>query len=385
MNGVIYSGEGCRRIARAKNHTQAERGNYMTITYQDKPYPTIKALAEAYTVDYGHLRKMLRNGWTVEDAMKVCRNQIPGKGKLYEFEGNGYRSPKRIAEDLGLPWKSLSHFLSRCDSVEEAVKRCREQQENRIVLWGREYQNRQEVAERFGLQYSAIAYGMNCKKMSLEEVVLDLLKREPIQFEGKTYPTIVDLCACHQAQPGNVMERLSQGKTLYEAVYLPVKNNGRVNEMVFDGRIYQNAAVLCREYSISKVLVEGQRRYAEGKSFVECFRLVKQPRDECGWPDDQIFSYIPRCKIEGVFYKRLSHFSNATGMPEAQITTYKSKHHCHDLIETLQKMQKDYMTAEEFARYKRDHWRIENCLHYVLDEDFLEDKCKAKKSKNTLS
>ena len=69
-----------------------------------------------------------------------------------------------MAEELGLPWKSLSHFLLRCDSVEEAVKRCREQQENRIVLWGREYQNRQEVAEMFGLQYSAIAYGMNCKK-----------------------------------------------------------------------------------------------------------------------------------------------------------------------------------------------------------------------------
>ncbi len=98
--------------------------------------------------------------------MKDCRNQIPGKGKLYEFEGRGYRSPKRMAEDIGLPWKSLSHFLSRydSDSVEEAIKRCREQQENRIILWGREYQSRQEVAEMFGLQYSAIAYGMNCKK-----------------------------------------------------------------------------------------------------------------------------------------------------------------------------------------------------------------------------
>lgn len=43
------------------------------------------------------------------------------------------------------------------------------------------------------------------------------------------------------------------------------------------------------------------------------------------------------------------------------------------------------LTAEEFARYKREHWRIENCLHYVLDEDFREDKCTARKSKNTLS
>ena len=41
--------------------------------------------------------------------------------------------------------------------------------------------------------------------------------------------------------------------------------------------------------------------------------------------------------------------------------------------------------AAELACYKRAHWRIENCLHYVLDESFHEDKCTARKSKKTLS
>ena len=41
--------------------------------------------------------------------------------------------------------------------------------------------------------------------------------------------------------------------------------------------------------------------------------------------------------------------------------------------------------AKELAQYKREHWRIENCLHYVLDESFREDKCTARKSKKTLS
>ena len=42
-------------------------------------------------------------------------------------------------------------------------------------------------------------------------------------------------------------------------------------------------------------------------------------------------------------------------------------------------------SAEELAHYKRSHWAIENSLHHVLDEDFLEDKCPAKKSRVTLS
>ncbi len=56
-----------------------------------------------------------------------------------------------------------------------------------------------------------------------------------------------------------------------------------------------------------------------------------------------------------------------------------------DQIQTVGLVSNHALTAEEFARYKRDHWRIENCLHHVLDEDFLEDKCTARKSKNTLS
>lgn len=58
-----------------------------------------------------------------------------------------------------------------------------------------------------------------------------------------------------------------------------------------------------------------------------------------------------------------------------------------DLTDPVQKVglvSNRVLTAEEFARYRRDHWRIENCLHYVLDETFSEDKCAAKKSKNTL-
>ncbi len=339
----------------------------MTVTYEGKTYPTIKALAQAYTVNYEHLRKLLRNEWSVEDAMKICREKIPGRGKLYEYEGKVYRSPKRMAEALGLPWSSFSHFLLRCDSVEEAVRKCRERQENRIILWGREYQGKQEVAETFGLKYTSIAYGTNAKKLSLEEVILDLLKKEPIQFEGKTYPTIVDLYACYQAHPSNVMERLSQGKTLYEAVYRPVRNNGRVNEMVYEGRTYQNAAVLCREYSISKTLVYGQKRYAKGKSFTECFHLIRQLRDECGWPTDQIFSYIPRCKIAGKFYKRLSDLTRSIGMPESQINSYKSRHRCRDLIETLRQMQKDYIPVYKTGYGLLSYTQV-RAMHYSYEE-----------------
>ena len=30
--------------------------------------------------------------------------------------------------------------------------------------------------------------------------------------------------------------------------------------------------------------------------------------------------------------------------------------------------------AEQLAKYKRDHWAVENSLHYILDETYQEDK-----------
>ena len=64
---------------------------------------------------------------------------------------------------------------------------------------------------------------------------------------------------------------------------------------------------------------------------------------------------------------------------------YFTTHKLTDQIQKVGLVSNHDLTAEEFARYKRDHWRIENCLHYVLDEDFQEDKSTARKSKNVLS
>lgn len=43
------------------------------------------------------------------------------------------------------------------------------------------------------------------------------------------------------------------------------------------------------------------------------------------------------------------------------------------------------LDAEEMLDYKRKHWAIENCLHYVLDETFGEDKSTIRLGKNAMS
>ena len=43
------------------------------------------------------------------------------------------------------------------------------------------------------------------------------------------------------------------------------------------------------------------------------------------------------------------------------------------------------MSAQETLKIKRNHWKIENSLHYVLDDLFREDRSSARKCKNNLA
>ena len=43
------------------------------------------------------------------------------------------------------------------------------------------------------------------------------------------------------------------------------------------------------------------------------------------------------------------------------------------------------LSPKEIGEYKRNHWRIENTLHHVLDDTFREDRSPAKKSRNNLA
>lgn len=43
------------------------------------------------------------------------------------------------------------------------------------------------------------------------------------------------------------------------------------------------------------------------------------------------------------------------------------------------------LKAKDMGRIKRNHWRVENCLHHVLDDTFREDRSPAKGSKNNLA
>ena len=154
----------------------------MAYHYDGKTYETIKELAEEYGIARERIYSFRHRGWSLEEAMRICINDVRGRGRLFEYNGKLYRSSKALAEECDLPWSSLSHYMQRCKTVEEAVHCCKEAQEKKITLWGKQYQSRYEVAEAFGIRETSITFRTHTRESTLEEIVLELLQKETIRF-----------------------------------------------------------------------------------------------------------------------------------------------------------------------------------------------------------
>ena len=123
-------------------------------------------MAEEYGIDRQRIYSFRRRGWSLEDAMQMCINDVRGRGRLFEYNGKLYRSPKALAEEYGLPWNSLAHYIQRCKTIEEAVDRCKETQEKKIMLWGKRYQSRYALAIAFGIRETSISARIHTRNMT---------------------------------------------------------------------------------------------------------------------------------------------------------------------------------------------------------------------------
>lgn len=55
----------------------------MAYCYDGKTYETIKEMAEEYGIDRQRIYSFRRRGWSLEDAMQMCINDVRGRGAAF--------------------------------------------------------------------------------------------------------------------------------------------------------------------------------------------------------------------------------------------------------------------------------------------------------------
>lgn len=72
----------------------------MAYCYDGKTYETIKEMAEEYGIDRQRIYSFRRRGWSLEDAMQMCVNDVRGRGRLFEYNGKFIVRLKRWLKNM---------------------------------------------------------------------------------------------------------------------------------------------------------------------------------------------------------------------------------------------------------------------------------------------
>lgn len=315
---------------------EAELQTGRTMLYKGKMYPSIAALARECNVDYRLLQSRIRKGWDIERAVeteKVLLNATP-----VVWQGQTYPSISRLAKQLKIPETTLLRAYSETGNMDAAVKEAQEKhRETDIVLWNVEYPSLKNLAASFGINYHVL-YPALQRGESLEEAVIRLLNNEPLLFNGEEYACFSDLCRAYKIQPVNVRMRLTKGMSLEDAVETPIRNIKSGKGVCYRGEEYPSRIAMCREYGISTQCVYMQMRYVD-TDYMGMFDLLVELKERAGLPKDYQLNYIPACVFHGEPIKSISQLAKTIGVEIAKLYAYKNENGCSEIFSTLKEMQ----------------------------------------------
>ena len=257
-----------------------------------------------------------------------------------EYNGKKYVSLKELSKDIDVPYSPLMHRYYRSGDIEDAVAWAADTVEKKksYVLWNRQYENLNCIALSFGLNPGSI-YARLKGNDSLEDIVSGLLRKETITFHGKEYKGISALATAYNHDPSIIFDRLKYGFELERALLQPIRKLNRPEfEITYRGKAYASKNELYRELGIAGDCIH-EMMVNHDTDFETAVDIYWETKVKAGIPAEEMLSYLPVCIMRGRYYKTVVELANEIGISTSTMATYKHRHGCEGVIDTLQAMQ----------------------------------------------
>lgn len=123
------------------------------VTYAGKEYPSIAALAKAYSLGYKTCFARLRDGLPLDAP--INRHPLPYRGKPVTIDGTEYPSAKDAAKALGVPYQTLCSRIRKGQdlSAPKYADRCEP-----ITYQGKEYPSVEALSRATGINSRSWLY-----------------------------------------------------------------------------------------------------------------------------------------------------------------------------------------------------------------------------------
>lgn len=220
-------------------------GKLKEIEYKGKKYSGVSVLAESVGMPARLLYTRLNSGWSVEAAVEtpVSEQRL---GRKLEHNGVVYKSVRELADDIGMSYGTLRSRLQMGWSVQDAVER--DVRKFGIEYDGKVYDSVAKLANSVGLDKSVVESRLRAG-WTLDEAIHGR-ERKKVMYKGVEYNSVKDLCRIHGLNYGVVGNRIRNGWSLDDAVETE-EGRGRLADSVdYDGKTYTSIAELCRELNL---------------------------------------------------------------------------------------------------------------------------------------
>ncbi len=257
-----------------------------------------------------------------------------------EYNGKKYVSLKELSKDIDVPYSPLMHRYYRTGNIEDAVAWAADTMEKKksYVLWNRQYENLNSIALAFGLNPGSV-YARMKENDSLEDIVRGLLEKGTITFHGKEYKGISALATAYNHDPSIIFDRLKYGFELERALLQPIRKLNRSElETTYRGKVYASKNELYRELGIAGNCIH-EMMVNHDTDFETAVDIYWETKVKAGIPAEEMLSYLPVCIIRGRYYKTVVELANEIGISTSAMATYKHRHGCEGIVDTLQAMQ----------------------------------------------
>lgn len=208
-----------------------EKKENQTVTYHGKKYPNFsKAISDLEIKESPPTIKnrMEKHGMSFEEVIDADPRMFKG-GRIFNYKGKVYYSFQELSEGVGVPEGTLRKRLKKGMSVEEAVEAPRNQiVKNREVISykGKTYKMWSEFLEEnplFKRARSSIQQRRE-RGMSIEEALEDYAKKNFVtDHKGNVYRNNTERSLEYGLNPTTVRNRLMLGWSLEKALTTPTK------------------------------------------------------------------------------------------------------------------------------------------------------------------
>ena len=293
--------------------------------YEGNEFANVKEMCEHYGVAVSTFYSKLNCGYSLYEILnKVTTPYI-------DHEGNEFKSLREMCRYWGMTTSTYYNKKKTGKSMSEIFK------ESSIIVdkYGNRFKNPAEFCRYYKLRQSTYSYYVNTKNMTTDEIVelieLKIQRKHklksvvknnynilgtPIEFDGKYFLSISELCRTYNIKTNTFYKRRERGFTFAECIFGRDKEEKYVPEphRVYDhlGNVFHSEIEMCDYHNISFGTYRCRKN--KGWNIERCLSPNRQYKDSHG---NQIF-YL------GKNYESTKSLCNAFNINYNSFQRYKS-------------------------------------------------------------